>query len=456
MTAPPIIANTDFSQWQTWQKVTAPGGNDAYFVVPGYGGKYVYDPYTSAATGKLTLFENPQSYYEAAEAQKKAEEDANSLGAQLAVPAGAIVGTVGADYVAGLFDGSEVAAQVATPATGIAGTAGVGGQAPTIVSAARTPGEIAAGGAQPGTFDAGGPIGSNIGTVAQGALGAAGLALGAKGVYDSFEAGDPLGGAISGASAGAGGLALAGSLGAATGGLALPIIGAAALLGGAAGLFGDRETGREQIQKRLQGLQKKGVNVPNANAYVQDYGLEKEDLVAREQQKVQQGLYGNPKFAASRDEKDLRPEDTWGGLMWFEEFGNDYLGNTTEEQRRAMNQLALDKGLIKEGRGQLSFTDNKAAREIYQQVVSGVSEEEGKKEDAPGTGSGVGTQLQQVDPAVLNKATPQTRPTTQSGGDTFSQVDLANLSEEQRAALLAKLMDGTAPLGTGAQPGLFR
>lgn len=240
-------------------------------------------------------------------------------------------------------------------------------------------------------FDSGGALQSTLGSTGAGALGAAGLITGGKGMYDAYKSRDPVGGAISGAAAGAGGLALAGSLGLATGGLALPVIAGAAALGGGAGLFGEKPSGRDVMQERIGKLGEKGVYVPDAQQRLDDYGLTREELVAREQAKIDAGGYGNTAFAASRNEADLGAEDTWGGLMWFEQFGNDYLDSTAENQRRAMNERALEEGIIEEKRGQLYFTDKARAREIYQDVLANVPPEGVAPEELPGpvsTGGG--------------------------------------------------------------------
>ena len=90
----------------------------------------------------------------------------------------------------------------------------------------------------------------------------------------------------------------------------------------------------------------------------------------REQAKVQAGLPGNPMFAQTRDEKDLKATDTVGGLMWFETLGNQYLGNATHEQRLKANELALQQGIVNESRGQLQFTDKDKAKDIWKQVLA--------------------------------------------------------------------------------------
>lgn len=375
MVAPPIVTGTDFSQWQTWTPVTDPTGNNTYYEVPGYGGKYVYDPYTSAATGKYTIYENPKPFYDAAEAKKKQDEKATGLTAQLAVPAGALATTLGASAIKDYFAGDKASKVVKAGATGLA-EAVPSSAAPKIVSAAR-PGATGSAAASE-SFLGGLASGDPLAGTASGALPYAGAALGAYGLYDLAT--DPKKNPLSGAAQGAASGAAIGSVipGAGT------VIGAGigGVIGLASSLFGYHESGREKMQKRIDKLKKDGVNLPEfVVGNPQNYGLSKEELVAREEQKVAQGLPGNPKFAASRDEKDLLPTDTVGGLMWFEKLGNDYLGKATEEQRMQMNQMALDAGIINEARGQLSFTDEKKAQSIINQVLYGKEDEEEKASD---------------------------------------------------------------------------
>lgn len=272
----------------------------------------------------------------------------------------------------------QAANQIAMGGSGGAGSVGAleaasqlgggSGSAPNVLSVTRSP-------MQGGSFfDKGGPVNNILGNTGQGLLGGAGLLLGAKGMYDAYQDGSPIGGALSGAGAGAGGLALAGSLGAATGGLALPVIAGAALLGGGLGALGDRETGRELIQKRVEGLQNQGVNIPQPLLNeLGTYGLSQDDLVAREQQKIASGQHGNAIFAQTRNVKDLTPQDTVGGLMWLETLGNDYLQGMTPEQRIALNDAALKEGLVTEGRGQLNLTDKERAKQLAQAVKGGMN-----------------------------------------------------------------------------------
>lgn len=129
--------------------------------------------------------------------------------------------------------------------------------------------------------------------------------------------------------------------------------------------FGGGKSGKQEIAERIQKLQEQGIEVPKSlmDDY-NSYGLSHDELIARAEKDG-----GNVAFARSRDEKDLTPEDTWGGLMWFETKGNDYLKNTTENQRREMNQRALDEGLIDEAKGQLNFNDKERAAQIYDEVL---------------------------------------------------------------------------------------
>ena len=92
MATPPIVANTDFQQWQSWQPVRTPAGDRTYYVIPGYNNQYVFDPYTSDATGRITIYQNPQPLYEAEQKAQAAKEDAGSTSSQLAGIGGTIAG----------------------------------------------------------------------------------------------------------------------------------------------------------------------------------------------------------------------------------------------------------------------------------------------------------------------------------------------------------------------------
>lgn len=159
-----------------------------------------------------------------------------------------------------------------------------------------------------------------------------------------------------------------------------------------------RETSKDIMEKRIRALEDRGVALPefvlnNPN----QLGASKEELIAREQEKFNQtgGRVGNPTFAASRNESDLRTTDTEGGLMWFELLGNDYLQRLTPQQRTQLNQAALDQGLISESRGQLFFTDEAKAQELVNNTLNQPQSQQTPSE-AP-------QQLQ-----VINPASPDT------------------------------------------------
>jgi len=238
--APPIVANTDFQQWQSWQPVSTPDGNSTYYVVPGYNGQYVFDPYESDATGSIMIYRNPQAVYDRAEEERKAAEDATSITAQFAPVAGTAAGALGAGYVADLVKNWDSAAGIAgnlfgtSAAPAAAGSAGAStGSAlasPQVLGIYRE-GSTALGSAA-GTIptETGGMFGNLGGSIGK-ALPYLGAAAGAYGFYDLLSNADYKGdygrrglqGAASGAAIGS----------------VVPVVGTVigGLLGGAAGLI---------------------------------------------------------------------------------------------------------------------------------------------------------------------------------------------------------------------------
>jgi hypothetical protein len=77
----------------------------------------------------------------------------------------------------------------------------------------------------------------------------------------------------------------------------------------------------------------------------------------------------NNKFAGSRNEGDLRPEDIWGYSAFGEKFGNDWLGKFTEDQRRKIAQTALDAGAVKEAKGSVNINFNPELDKKIQELV---------------------------------------------------------------------------------------
>lgn len=172
MSTPPIVSNTDFQQWQSWQQVKTPSGDRTYYVIPGYNGQYVFDPYTSDATGRITIYQNPAPLYEAERKAREQQEAAGSSSSQLAGIAGTVSGALatkgiydiatGADKIAGIVSNPWAGASTGTGAStgaGVGAGAGAGGAAPEILSAKY----VTSTGAGVGT-GAGAGTGAGVGT----------------------------------------------------------------------------------------------------------------------------------------------------------------------------------------------------------------------------------------------------------------------------------------------------
>lgn len=197
--------------------------------------------------------------------------------------------------------------------------------------------------------------------------GVAGAVYGAKTAYDGAKAGDPI-------KAGLGGLgAVAGlnTMGYALGPWGVAATIAAPALIGAVNKFTDKDQWKSE-QKNLAKLRAKGINIPQQEADTLTAGRSTDQLAGIEQSKINAGKYGNVDFAKTRDIKYLKPEDTWGSSDWFSQLGNDYLEKYTEDQRRTLNQTALDKGAISEGNGKVSIDFSKLGD--INQILSGKSD----------------------------------------------------------------------------------
>lgn len=183
--------------------------------------------------------------------------------------------------------------------------------------------------------------------------GAAGLGTiaGGYGLYDSLRNDRGIGSsAASGAAMGAG-----------IGSMIAPGIGTAigALIGGAGGAGLGAAFGvapRTQVEeKRWKKLKQAGFDIPKWVEEGQDikdpnawYNKDlAPDFVGNA---PETGQWTNNKFAMSRDEADLRPEDIWGYADNAETFGKNWMDGS-EDARRQIMQLALDNHLVKEGKG---------------------------------------------------------------------------------------------------------
>lgn len=144
-----------------------------------------------------------------------------------------------------------------------------------------------------------------------------------------------------------------------------------ALIGGGVGLgmAGANElfdTNRYKKEgNRLSKLIESGVNVPEGyrGAMGLTRGRSKSELVNPKYAgdfvgQTADGFVNN-KFANSRNEGDLRPEDIWGYASFFEKYGNDWMGKFNEQQRRDIAQKALDAGAVREHHGTIDIDWNK-------------------------------------------------------------------------------------------------
>lgn len=111
---------------------------------------------------------------------------------------------------------------------------------------------------------------------------------------------------------------------------------------------------------RLQGLIDKGINIPDSLRLPMTLkkGRKKSELVNPYLPKDFVGetpQYGwvNNKFAESRNTKDLTGKDIWGYSAFFDKFGNDWLQKFNAKQREDIANKALQRGVVKEGRGSI-------------------------------------------------------------------------------------------------------
>lgn len=200
-----------------------------------------------------------------------------------------------------------------------------------------------------------------VGNIAGGLAGLYSMYEGGSLVADANKIGGSTGlkaGGIGGLTAGLGAGMAINTLGVALGPVGWGALLAGSLLGG--GLLGARLGDRDKWKtegKRLGKLLEQGVAIPEEmlGAMFQTRGRSKEELVNPNFPRdfvghTDQGFVNN-KFALSRDEKDLHPEDIMGYSAFFEKFGNDWLGKFSEEQRWAIAKVALDSGAVREKHG---------------------------------------------------------------------------------------------------------
>lgn len=241
----------------------------------------------------------------------------------------------------------------------------------------------------------GGSLASGASTATPASFGLADVAGGIGGAYGLYDLlknkRSGLGGAIQGGisggllgSATAGGLAALGTTVAPGVGTA---IGAALGLGlGYFGNLGDEDRFQDEY-KRAQALRDKGIDW-KLNVEKPTQGRSVDELIALENEKVKAGKYGNPAFAASRSEADLKPEDIWGYSVFGEKFGKDWMG-TTEAARRAIAAEALKSGGVREHHGtiDINFTPEleKFAADILAKPPSDPNQPNTQSQQRPNT-----------------------------------------------------------------------
>lgn len=211
-----------------------------------------------------------------------------------------------------------------------------------------------------GFFDTGGILGGGEMSLGQYAPGVAG-AFGMADVLMNKRHGAR--GAAQGALSGAGmGFTLGGPVGAGIG----------AVAGGALGYFGNLgdEDKWKTEQDRADKLREQGINwdIPSERL---TKGRSKEELVRGAQANIDAGRYGNVKFAQSRNESDLNPEDIWGYSTFGEKYGDKWLKGMSEEQRRGISQALLNAGAVNEHHGTIDVDWNKLDPKLLASLESG-------------------------------------------------------------------------------------
>lgn len=340
-----------------------------------YNDTYYIDPNAARETGESLGLVEPEP-----EQPGLIEQLAPVAGAAGALYAGKEIGQRG---VEGLFNiGKETAPEILNatriPADASAGLAGSGATAATE-GAVSGIGPVADGAAGEALGSEGLGFGASLGPALQGTLGTVGLGLGAKGVYDAYEDGSPLGGAISGAGAGLGASALGGALGLA----AVPgvgwLAGGGALLGAGLGLLGDRETTIEHQQKLAQQL---------ASRHKDDALYQR--LVAGNMQAIQEGPKdpGKPYFSGKYGTWDeykaagLNAQDLSGQVGVLEAVGGL---NLTLPQIHQVTQQLINNDMLYSEKGAVKVTDPVRARQIAEQIKAGglPPESNGQPQEAP-------------------------------------------------------------------------
>lgn len=105
--------------------------------------------------------------------------------------------------------------------------------------------------------------------------------------------------------------------------------------------------------RRAQALRNQGINW-NWTKDKQAHGLSKQELIDRAKKNN-----GNVKFAETRDEKYLTPDEIAGYATFGEKFGADWVDKYNTQQRRDIAQKVLNAGAAREHKGTIDVDWNK-------------------------------------------------------------------------------------------------
>lgn len=389
---------TDYGQYLSWKPIQMPGGQ-VFYEVPGFPG-YVYDPVASNATGRKTFRANPQQQIDQVKQQEKLakqQEFNQSPAGQLVPIGGSIAGLYAASELAkgsnplaalgesgGAKIVSDAAAQGASQGAGqIAQQAGqVAPQTPSIVSASRVPGEAVA--ADTGSFwTTNAPANGSLGQIAA-------AAAAAKGTYDVFKGyqqggegmrtglteagagfgtmfGGPIGGAIGAVGGNVLGYGLQGDgikndLALAASGVGIPL-----LIAKKMGVPLVHQTTRQKAQENTQQFLKDAEGDDVATAYVKGM-REQYNAPPTDKSKPFAGKYST--FEEYK-KNGLQANDLTGVEGNLKVYTPKVWANLTQPQREAVTQANIDSGLYASKKGAVNITDEKKAKENFDNVMKG-------------------------------------------------------------------------------------
>lgn len=388
---------TDYSQYLSWKPIQMPGGQ-IFYEVPGFPG-YVYDPVASNASGRKTFRANPQQQIDQLKQQEKLakQQEFNQSPAGQLIPIG---GSIGGLYAAsklaqgsnplamlGESGGSKVVADAAAQGVGqgagqvVQGAGQLAPQTPTIVSANRVPGEVITDGGSFWTTNA--PANGSLGQIAA-------AAAAAKGTYDVFKGyqqggegmrtglteagagfgtmfGGPIGGAIGAVGGNVLGYGLQGNgikndLALAATGVGIPLLVAKKL-----GVPLVHQTTRQKAQENTQQFLKDAEGDDVATAYVKGM-REQYNAPPPDKSKPFAGKYST--FEEYK-KNGLQANDLTGVEGNLKVYTPKVWANLTQPQREAVTQANIDSNLYASKKGAVNITDEKKAKENFDNVMKG-------------------------------------------------------------------------------------